>query len=120
MTGPIEPIGPARAPDPVEAVGDDRRRGDRRKKGTTPKAGSTSRDVVATGQEVSHPAKPASVPPPPPAAFAAQILGQPGKKRGLKGGPEVLENARTTYLSREYSGFRERRPIPGQSRKTEV
>ena len=69
---------------------------------------------------VTTPAKPAAVPPPPPSAFAAQVLGQPGKKRGLKGGPEVLDTARSTYLSREFSGQKDRRPKPGQKRKAEI
>lgn len=46
--------------------------------------------------------------------FAAQILGQPGLKRGLRGGPETLDSARSTYLSNEYSGQADRRPAKGK------
>lgn len=81
----------------------------------------TGRDLVATGKGDSpRSAKPAASPAPPPAAFAAQVLGQPGKKRGLRGGPQVLGEARSTYLSREYSGHHDRRPMPGIRKKTEI
>ena len=54
------------------------------------------------------------------APFAAQLLGQPGVKRGLKGGQEVLNNARATYLGAEYSGTNDRRPPKGRLTKTEI
>lgn len=98
----------------------DRRQGERRQN-----ARGAGRKLVATGigddpaSSVSS-AKPAAPVVPPPAAFAAQILGQPGKKRGLRGGPPVLDAARSTYLSREYSGSNDRRPSPGIRKKTEI
>ncbi|MET3663710.1 hypothetical protein [Caulobacter sp. 1776] len=66
--------------------------------------------------------------PPPPrpprregfAAFAAQIIGQPGQKRGLRGGQEVLDTARSTYLGTEYSGEADRRPKTGLLKKTNI
>ncbi len=64
-------------------------------------------------------AKPTPTPIPDP-AFEAQRLGQPGQKRGLKGGQEVLDQARSTYLRSEYSGSAERRPMPGKTTKTEI
>ena len=54
------------------------------------------------------------------ATYAAQVLGQPGQKRGLRGGPETLDRARTTYLGTEWSGPSDRRPHPGQITKTEI
>ena len=54
------------------------------------------------------------------AVFAAQLLGQPGVKRGLKGGPEVLEGARSAYLETEYLGKAERRAPIGVIAKREV
>jgi hypothetical protein len=54
------------------------------------------------------------------AVFSAQILGQDGQKRGLRGGPEVLGNARTTYVRTEYSGPADRRAPKGGAAKTEV
>jgi hypothetical protein len=53
------------------------------------------------------------------AATAAHLLGE-GQRRGLKGGPEVLEKARATYLNMEYSGRFDRRPRKGRITKTEV
>jgi hypothetical protein len=54
------------------------------------------------------------------ASFFAQVLGQPGRKRGLKGGPPVLEEARTAYLEAEWSGPHDRRVRPGKITKTKV
>jgi hypothetical protein len=63
--------------------------------------------------------------PPPPrrgafATFAAHVMGQSGQKRGLRGGQEVLDNARSTYLGTEYSGPADRRPRAGLIKKTEI
>jgi hypothetical protein len=54
------------------------------------------------------------------ATFAAQVLGQGGQKRGLRGGPETLDKARSTYLETEWSGPADRRPHPGRITKTEI
>jgi hypothetical protein len=48
------------------------------------------------------------------------VLGQDGRRRGLKGGPETLEAARSAYLSTEYSGANDRRPKAGLVKRTEV
>jgi hypothetical protein len=53
-------------------------------------------------------------------AFVAQVLGQPGQKRGLRGGPETLEKARSAYLETEWSGPADRRPGRGKITKTEI
>jgi hypothetical protein len=53
------------------------------------------------------------------AAFAAQLLGGT-PRRGLKGGREMLQQARTTYLETEYSGDADRRAKKGRETKTEV
>ena len=52
--------------------------------------------------------------------FDAQLLGQPGQKRGLRGGPEVLDHARTAYLETEYSGPDDRRPPKGLLKKRDI
>ena len=52
--------------------------------------------------------------------FAAQVLGQGGQKRGLRGGPETLDKARSTYLDTEWSGPSDRRPHPGRITKTDI
>jgi hypothetical protein len=54
------------------------------------------------------------------AAFAAQQMGQKGQKRGLRGGPPVLDAARAAYLGTEYSGEAERRPPIGKAAKTDI
>ena len=42
-------------------------------------------------------------------AVDAQLLGQDGAKRGLKGGTPVLKAAREAYLEAEWSGDADRR-----------
>jgi hypothetical protein len=54
------------------------------------------------------------------ATFTAQLIGQTGVRRGLKGGPPVLKQARSAYLETEYSGPNDRRPPKGRLRKTEI
>ena len=54
------------------------------------------------------------------ADYSAHVLGQDGRKRGLKGGPEVLDAARESYLRTEYSGPYDRRPPAGLVKRTEV
>ena len=54
------------------------------------------------------------------AAYAAQVMGQGGQKRGLRGGRETLDRARSTYLGTEYSGPADRRPGTGRITKTEI
>ena len=53
-------------------------------------------------------------------AFSAQLLGQDGQRRGLKGGPPVLDAARSGYLKTQHSGPGERRPRPGAVTKSEA
>ncbi len=92
--------------------------GDRRQ--TDRRAGSTSRDLVPVGPvETETPASPAATPTADP-AFSAQLMGQTGQKRGLKGGAPVLDAARSAYLGTEYSGSNERRPPAGKAKRTDV
>jgi hypothetical protein len=64
--------------------------------------------------------QPAKAEPLPDAAFEAQILGQPGIKRGLRGGQPVLDHARSAYLEAEYSGPADRRPPSGVITKRDI
>ena len=48
------------------------------------------------------------------------VIGQTGQRRGLKGGPPVLDAARSTYLGNAYSGAAERRPKPGKASDTDA
>jgi hypothetical protein len=52
--------------------------------------------------------------------FEAQLIGQDGQKRGLKGGKPVLDRARSTYLGTEWSGPADRRPPMGLLTRTKV
>ena len=93
---------------------DERRLAERRGKPEDSRALVPAEPARATGAG-KRPASPLPDP-----AFEAQRLGQPGVKRGLKGGQEVLAQARSTYLRSEFSGAAERRPRPGKTTKTEI
>lgn len=124
MTDEIRPVG---MPGPVERRAEDRR-GEERRNGQR-RAGSESRDLVPSGPLVDEtqqvpPQARAAAPRPTAdagaAAFVAQQMGQNGQRRGLKGGPPVLNAARSAYLGTEYSGEAERRPPSGKAAKTEI
>ena len=120
MTDGVRPVGPPEGPTASERREGDRRGRDRR---TAKAEAETPRALIPAGERVDHaasPAKPAASPLSPPALFAAQVMGQTGQKRGLKGGPPVLDAARSTYLGAEYSGKRDRRPRVGKASQTEV
>ena len=120
MTDGVRPVGPPEGPTASERREGDRRGRDRR---TAKAEAETPRALIPAGERVDHaasPAKPAVSPTAPPALFAAQVIGQTGQKRGLKGGPPVLDAARSTYLGAEYSGKRDRRPRIGKATQTEI
>ncbi|WP_291837443.1 hypothetical protein [Brevundimonas sp.] len=115
MTDEIRSVGP------VE--GRDRRAADRR--AAERRAASASRALVPVAfpaEDAEPPARPAPTPPSDGSAaiFAAQVIGQTGQRRGLKGGPPVLDAARSAYLGAEYSGAGERRPKPGRTEDTDI
>ena len=114
--------------DEVRPVGPVQRRADRRsaeRRAAERRAGSASRALVLTdipAEAAEPPARPAPTPPADPGAavFAAQMIGQTGQRRGLKGGPPVLDAARSAYLGTEHSGVAERRPLPGKAKDTDI
>ena len=57
---------------------------------------------------------------PPASPIEAQLLGQEGHKRGLRGGAPVLNQARSAYLGAEFSGAANRRPAPGVVARTKI
>ncbi len=80
-------------------------------------------DAEATplpGTNLPVPVAPLRQEEPPAAAFEAQLLGQEGQKRGLRGGEPVLNAARHAYLGAEWSGPGDRRPAKGVITKTEI
>lgn len=114
--------------DEVRPVGPVQRRADRRsaeRRAAERRAGSASRALVLTDIPAEA-AEPSARPAPTPrtdagaAVFAAQMMGQTGQRRGLKGGPPVLDAARSTYLGTEHAGSAERRPRPGKAKDTDV
>lgn len=138
MTNPVGPVGAAgqsgvtpSVPDARDVQEDRRiidrrkseRRTSRRKAKSTDGETSTGRDLVPVGAAVTHDPAPAQKPSQPAsaeAAFAAQLMGQTGQKRGLRGGPPVLDAARSSYLGAEYTGEKDRRPPIGKAKKTEI
>jgi len=135
--GPVRPVGrinPApNVPDPSDVLeaerrAKERRRSERRsqsrrKPKTAEGEASTGRELVPLGDRINHDPAPAQKPSRPAdaaATFAAQILGQDGQRRGLRGGAPVLDAARSTYLGAEFTGEKDRRPPVGRARKTEI
>ena len=116
MADEVRPVGPVQRR--ADRRSDDRRAAERR-------AGSASRALVPVDfpvEPAEPPARPAPTPPADAGAavFAAQMIGQTGQRRGLKGGPPVLDAARSAYLGAEHSGTAERRPLPGKAKDTDV
>ena len=101
MTEPVQPVR-----NPIERRSRERREGERRR--------------FSTGTELVPAPQPTPTEPGAEAAYTAQVLGQTGQKRGLKGGPPVLEQAKSAYLGAAYSGSGDRRPRPGKVTKTEI
>jgi hypothetical protein len=134
MTERVPPISAVVSGTPTPAitrVGDrresERRSAERRARDEAKKQASTSRELVPVGKPVHHdPAGPAARKAPlteaqaAAAAFAAQVLGQGGQRNGIKGGPPVMDNARSTYLGAQYSGEQERRPPVGTNTRKDV
>ena len=103
-----EPLDPIR--DSSDRRARERRAGERRTPGTAL--------VLSPNPTPEHEAAPPD--PLAEAAFTAQMLGQTGQKRGLKGGQPVLEQARSAYLEAAYSGPLDRRPAPGRMTRTKI
>lgn len=112
MSDGVRPIGPVERRD-RRAM--DRRAAERR-------GASDARDLVPLAEAAEAPARPAPTPPSDGSAavFAAQMIGQTGQRRGLKGGPPVLDAARAAYLGTKHSGVAERRPKPGGTEDTDI
>ncbi|HEX8471077.1 MAG TPA: hypothetical protein VF633_08195 [Brevundimonas sp.] len=128
---PVSAVTGGTATPGVTRVGDrrgsERRSAERRAKDEAKKQVSTSRELVPVGKVVDNdPAGPAARKTPrtraemAAAAFAAQMLGQGGQRNGIKGGPPVMDNARSTYLGAQYSGEHERRPPVGTNTRKDV
>ena len=117
MSQPVDPIRRARATRRTGERRADERRGDERRAESAAEAEAPVANLPAVIPDTAEPPKPA---PSAAAAYAAQLLGQEGQKRGLRGGPQVLGSARAAYLDAEYLGPAERRATKGQITKTEI
>ncbi len=111
MTEPVSPIGGPRR----VSAGDPGKNGYRRAAGEAAPEDRTLPVVIDPQPKLEPPRSRRGAF----AAFAAQMMGG-GQKRGLRGGQETLDKARTTYLETEWSGPADRRPRPGRITKTEV
>lgn len=120
MTDGVRPIEPVRGRDRRDA---ERRLRERRHASVPPQTSGT--DIVPVQEVVEEPVHPAThAAPPRPVgpdpAFAAQLIGQGGQRKGIRGGPPVINAARSAYLGTEYSGGNDRRPPAGQAKKTDI
>ena len=115
MTERLDPIRP-----PNEWTGGDRRQFDRRREDRAPEGSQPEAPNLPAPTAAPHASEHSSPPPlDGPAAFAAQLLGQPGQRRGLRA-PGTVEAARSAYLETEYSGPADRRPPKGLLKKTDI
>jgi hypothetical protein len=84
---------------------------------------ATDEDDAST-VNVNAAAPPTPEPPPTPRQPApsaeAHLIAQANRVRGLRGGPKVLEAARSAYLEAEWSGPNDRRARAGRITKTEA
>ena len=72
-------------------------------------------DRAAASSATARPVRPD--PAPASQVFEAQMMGQSGQRRGLKGGQPVLDAARSAYLDAEWRGEHDRRLAPGTLRQ---
>lgn len=98
------------------------RRGQQRRAADAAKAKAEADALLPahTGAPVIDHPQPAPSPLDSASVYAAQLLGQSGQKRGLRGGKPVLDEARAAYLGAEYSGEHDRRPPKGLLKKTDI
>ena len=54
------------------------------------------------------------------AAFATQLMGQDGERRGIRAGASLIDRARMAYNRIEWSGSFDRRARAGRTTRTEV
>ena len=112
MTDPVSPVSRTTRTEPLRR---DRNLVVLRRRMEEYAAGLEPRPSAADDEEPPMPERPGST-----SAVHAHLLGQEGQKRGLRGGPEVLEKARASYLENEYAGPRDRRTKKGRITKTEI
>ncbi len=112
MTSSIDPIRGV----PLERRGKERRTSERRQPAAKAETAAQTLPVPVSPPQPDASVDPAAAD----AATAAQLLGQGGQKRGLRGGPPVLTGARAAYLEAEWSGPHDRRKPTGRITKTQI
>ncbi len=105
MTDPLDPIRPTEG----ERRARVRRKADWIARGESRKQDAQLPAVIAPDKTID-----------PQPVVAAQLIGQEGQKRGLRGGPQTLAQARAAYLSTEWSGAIDRRNRTGLFSKTKI
>lgn len=121
MTDDVRPVEPVRGRDRRDA----QRRTRERRMPVEPRP-EPGTDVVRLNEIIEESVDPATAAAPPPRsvtpdpAFAAQLIGQGGQRKGIRGGPPVMDAARSAYLGNEYSGQNDRRPPAGVAKKTDI
>ena len=107
MTGPIDPIRSVRLI-----------RRERPQPATDEDDGSTVNVIVNV--LAPPPLEPPTPPRQPTPSAEAHLIAQANRVRGLRGGPKVLETARSAYLETEWSGPNDRRARAGRITRTEI
>ncbi|HEX3405608.1 MAG TPA: hypothetical protein VHS81_00090 [Caulobacteraceae bacterium] len=103
--GPIDPIRPVRLV---------------KRERSTAEADTPPQPTINVTVNVASPAPPPANPYQPPTGVDAHLIAQTARTRGLRGGQQVLDTARSTYLENEYSGPNDRRARAGRITKTEA
>jgi hypothetical protein len=105
--GPIDPIRPVRLVrrQPLRPEAD---------------AHDEAEPVLNVTLNMVQPPEPPPAPYQPPTGLDAHLIAQENRVRGLRGGPQVLDTARSAYLETEYSGPNDRRAHTGQIKQTDV
>jgi len=103
--GPIDPIRPVRLV---------------RRERPKAEADAPPQPTVNVTVNIAQPAPPPTSPYQPPTGVEAHLIAQTARTRGLRGGQQVLDTARSTYLENEYSGPNDRRARAGRITKTEA
>ena len=104
--GPIDPIRPVRLI--------------RRERPRAEAPAASAQPTVNVTVNIAPAATAAAKPYEPPTSAEAHLIAQSARVRGLRGGAQVLQSARSAYLETEFSGPNDRRLRAGRITKTEA
>jgi hypothetical protein len=103
--GPIDPIRPVRLI---------------RRERPKAEAETPAQPTVNVTVNIGQPALPLATPLQAPTSVDAHLIAQNARARGLRGGQQMLDTARSAYLETEFSGPNDRRTRAGRITKTEA